>query len=68
MSRGNLYMAHRCGFTRRLLEGTLQSSGFRSVVTLARSFAPFFDLWAVASKSERSEEHLLELAQLHFPL
>ena len=28
MNAGNLYMAHRCGFTEKVLSGTLQSSGF----------------------------------------
>jgi len=26
--RGNLFMAHRCGFTEKGLSGTLQASGF----------------------------------------
>lgn len=68
MARGNLYMAHRCGFTRKVLQGTLQSVGFQSVATLARGRAPFFDLWALASKSPRSEDELRELAKQHFPV
>ena len=28
MARGNLYMAHRCGFTEKVLTGTLQAAGF----------------------------------------
>jgi predicted SAM-dependent methyltransferase len=67
MAQGNLYMSHRCGFTQKVLSGTLQSCGFKSVATMARGRAPFFDLFAVASKSERSEEQMRELAQLHFP-
>ncbi len=67
MAHGNLYMAHRCGFTQKVLSGTLQSCGFKSVATMARGRAPFFDLFAVASKSERSEEQMRELAGLHFP-
>ncbi|WP_223306848.1 class I SAM-dependent methyltransferase [Acidithiobacillus ferrivorans] len=31
MAAGNLYMAHRCGFTMRVLMGTLQAAGFKSV-------------------------------------
>jgi predicted SAM-dependent methyltransferase len=68
MAQGNLYMAHRCGFTQKVLSGTLQSCGFKSVATMARGRAPFFDLFAVASKSERSVEQMRELAQLHFPV
>jgi hypothetical protein len=67
MAQGNLYMAHRCGFTRKVLHATLQAAGFASVATLARGQAPYFDLWALASKSERSEEQMRALAALHFP-
>jgi predicted SAM-dependent methyltransferase len=67
MAQGNLYMAHRCGFTQKVLSGTLQSSGFKTVATMARGRAPFFDLFALASKSERSQSQMRELAGLHFP-
>lgn len=67
MARGNLYMAHRCGFTKRVLTGTLTAAGFQSVATMARS-APYFDLWAVASQSQRSEDEIRALAKAHFPL
>jgi len=67
MARGNLYMAHRCGFTQKVLSGTLRSYGFKSVATMARGRAPFFDLWALASKSQRSEAEMRELVSLHFP-
>ena len=49
MAQGNLYMAHRCGFTRKVLQGTLEAVGFASVATLARPKS--FSLWALASKS-----------------
>jgi len=67
MARGNLYMAHRCGFTQKVLLGTLLAAGFRKVATFARGFAPFFDLWAVASKSDRSDDEIKEIAAKHFP-
>jgi predicted SAM-dependent methyltransferase len=67
MSRGNLYMAHRCGFTRKVLQNTLQAAGFKSVATLARGQAPFFDLFALASKSARTEDEMRVLAAQHFP-
>jgi hypothetical protein len=67
MAQGNLYMAHRCGFTRKVLHATLQAAGFASVATLARGRAPFFDLWALASKAMRTDTQLRELAALHFP-
>ena len=65
MARGNLYMAHRCGFTQRVLTGTLQTAGFASVASIKRG-APFFDLWALASKSPRSEEEIKSLATTFF--
>jgi predicted SAM-dependent methyltransferase len=65
MAAGNLYMAHRCGFTQKVLRGTLQAAGFAHVATMSRA-APAFDLWALASKSERSEDDMRALAQLHF--
>lgn len=64
MARGNLFMAHRCGFTRKVLVATLQAAGFASVVALARPSS--FDLWALASKSVRSEDELRQLARAHF--
>ncbi|MCK2128064.1 methyltransferase domain-containing protein [Thauera aromatica] len=67
MARGNLYMAHRCGFTQKVLDGTLRASGFHTIASTARSRAPFFDLWVVASKSARSEDEMRALAAAHFP-
>lgn len=65
MARGNLYMAHRCGFTSRVLTATLRQAGFESIISRRR--AAQFELWAVASKSARSESELRQLAAEHFP-
>ena len=65
MAQGNLYMAHRCGFTQKVLTATLQAAGFKSVATMARAH-PYFDLWAVASKEALTEEQMKALAQAHF--
>ena len=67
IASGNLFMSHRCGFTQKVLSGTLKAAGFKSVATYARSYAPFFDLWAIASKCKMSDEDLLEVARVHFP-
>jgi len=67
MSRGNLYMAHRSGFTQKVLGGTLRGVGFQSVATKSRGRAPFFDLWALASKSQRTQDEMRSLAAEHFP-
>jgi ubiquinone/menaquinone biosynthesis C-methylase UbiE len=65
MAQGNLYMAHRCGFTERVLTGTLRTAGFASVASIKRG-APYFDLWALASKSPRSEEEIKSMAKTYF--
>jgi len=67
LAMGNLFMAHRCGFTQRVLDATLRAGGFQTVATLRRGRAPFFDLWAIASKSACSEARIRELAAVHFP-
>ena len=66
MARGNLFMAHRCGFTQKVLTGTLQGSGFATVASMRRG-NPFYDLWAVATKSAQDEAALRDLARVHFP-
>lgn len=68
MAKGNLYMAHRCGFTQQVLDGTLRYCGFQTVATMARGRAPYFDLFALASKSARIEEEMRQLAWQHFPI
>ncbi len=65
VARGNLFMAHRCGFTQKVLTGTLKAAGFKVMASIARPAA--FDLWALASKSARSEEEMRKLAAVHFP-
>ncbi len=66
MERGNLYMAHRCGFTKKVLIGTLRTFGFASLIAANRG-APFFDIWAIASKLPLNQEELRTLAVKHFP-
>ena len=68
MARGNLFMAHRCGFTQKVLDATLRSCGFQAVATMARGQAPYFDLFALASKSARNEEAMRQMAGQHFPI
>ena len=66
MAKGNVYMAHRCGFTQKVLTGTLQASGFTSVASKRRGH-PFYDLWAIASVSSMDEAALRAIAAEHFP-
>jgi predicted SAM-dependent methyltransferase len=65
MANGNLFMAHRCGFTKKVLVQTLRAAGFAGVAAMARPKS--FDLWAVASKSRRSREEMQALAGEHLP-
>lgn len=65
MAQGNLYMAHRCGFTRRVLDATLRQAGFQTVATLVRPQK--FELWAVASKRMRTDEEIRAIAAEHLP-
>lgn len=67
IAAGNLFMAHRCGFTRRVLDGVLHAAGFAAVTTMARG-APYFDLWAVASKRACRDTELGALAAAHIPI
>ena len=67
MQRGEFYMAHRCGFTEKVLSATFQQAGFRSVATVSRGH-PYYDLWLVASVFDQSKESLTNLVQMHFPL
>lgn len=45
MRQGNLYMAHRCGFTQKVMAATLQKNGFSAGIKVR---SQNFDLWAVA--------------------
>lgn len=67
LASGNHYMAHHCGFTLKVLSQTLHGCGFAAVAG-ARREAPFFDLWALATKSPMEEGRLWELASQHFPM
>lgn len=58
--RDKPYMAHHCGFTLKVLTGTLRSNGFVSVAGKSRPQA--FDLWVVATKGPMEEGALRELA------
>ncbi|MBU4525729.1 MAG: class I SAM-dependent methyltransferase [Desulfomicrobium sp.] len=66
LSRGRLYMAHRCGFTQRVLTDHLRACGFSAVMCKRRG-GTFHELWAVATKSPESEIKLQQLTAEHFP-
>ena len=66
LAQGNHYMAHKCGFTQRVLQATLQASGFAGIA-LRRRGHPAYDLWAIATRQPSSEDTLRQLATAHFP-
>lgn len=66
MANGNLYMAHRCGFTKRVLTGSLQAAGFDMVLPIQRGY-PAFDLWAVAALAPVTHDEVVAIAKQHFP-
>ena len=66
LAAGNHFMAHRCGFTQKVLDATLTASGFATVASFRRG-APCFDLWAIAGKSPMAEDEIRKLAEQHFP-
>lgn len=65
MEKGNLYMAHRTGFTEKTLMKSLEDAGFKTVGVLCRP--EHYDLWAIAFKQEKSEGEIRKIAALHFP-
>jgi SAM-dependent methyltransferase len=65
MARGNLHMAHRCGFTRRTLMQSLRDAGFPSFGAMQR--AARFDLWGLASNRRLSDDEMLALVRAHLP-
>lgn len=66
MARGNLYKAHQCGFTQKVLTGNLQAAGFAVVAAMRRDY-PYYDLWALATVQPMEEDELRPLALAHFP-
>jgi SAM-dependent methyltransferase len=65
LAKGNLFMAHRCGFTARALSEVLRACGFASVVVRRRP--AHMDIWAAATRQVAPAERLRSLAAQHFP-
>lgn len=66
MAEGNLFMAHRTGFTAQTLVAALKAAGF-SAIASARRAAPAFDLWALAFRDMQPEDRIREAAASYFP-
>ena len=65
MRKGNLYMAHRTGFSAKTLLEALQEAGFGKIAVVSRPSQ--FVLWAVATKAGCDDETITELARRHIP-
>lgn len=60
IANGNRYMAHNCGFTKKVLDQVFAEAGFPVRLTLQRPDA--FDLWVVAFKKVKSEQEVRAIA------
>ena len=65
LEAGNLYMAHRCGFTLKVLQATTRAAGFAQCASLRRPRA--FDLWILATVAPWPEDALRAAAQQLLP-
>lgn len=64
MERGNLFMAHKTGFTARSLGRVLRDSGFNSIEV---GTGQCYDLWALAYPSEAEQSRIDGDKSLCFP-
>ena len=67
LAQGNLFMAHRTGFTQKTLTADLHAAGFPRVAGMTRSTSPFFDIWVLALKSDATNAEMTRLVSEHFP-
>ena len=65
ISKGNFFMAHKYGFTSKVLISHFKKAGFNSIASMQRE--SHFDLWAVAKKNNVDKEVIMDLAKSHFP-
>jgi SAM-dependent methyltransferase len=66
MAQGNLFMAHRFGFTQRTLMEAARTAGFQIGHSLQRPSV--FDLWLLAFKSVIPMDDLLQQAKVFLPV
>lgn len=66
MARGNLFMAHRTGFTEKSLAKAFLKAGFATVAT--RRVRSALELWAIAFVCEPSQERLANARREMFPV
>ncbi|UZK66245.1 class I SAM-dependent methyltransferase [Sphingomonas sp. M1-B02] len=59
IARGETYMAHRTGFTRKTLQENAALAGFASLGVRHRP--TYFDLWLVATKQPSAKDSIVDL-------
>ncbi len=64
---GEVFMAHRCGFTKESLRKVFLDGGFKKTAVMDRP-RPYFDLWLIASKARIDDDEMSEIARAHFPV
>jgi protein O-GlcNAc transferase len=65
LAAGQIYMAHKTGFTEKTLVAALQANGFSSIASKRRKAG--LDLWAIACKTPIDKSTLRELANKTLP-
>ncbi len=63
MRRGNLYMAHKGGFTAKSLVGAVRAAGFAGAIGLSRPAQ--FELWVAATRQPVEQDDLKRLLAAH---
>jgi hypothetical protein len=66
LANGNLYMAHKCGFTHETLANNLLAAGFQSLIGGNRPTS--FDIWIMAYKNQQTQTFMQEEARLYLPV
>jgi hypothetical protein len=62
---GNYFMAHKCGFTYKVLSEAFLSIGFKAIIGGARPVA--FDLWIAAFKNMKTADEMKPYVEVHLP-
>lgn len=65
IANGNVFMAHKCGFTLNILSNCLINCNFQSL--LGGSRPEFYDLWLLGFKKEVSSEYAKLIAERYLP-
>ena len=66
-TKNNIHMAHHTCFTEKSLRKTILDNGFATVASMSRE-NPYFDLFALATKTAAYEDEIKKMAIQFFPL